>query len=159
MCVHIVWRMCFKTMGKVFLLSSEVLHTTSYMNAPSKLLQAVTIVTCIRAITGSNLNRYTTYPDWSRLDFFSPKKRIKIHRHKVGHDCFLPCLFQFINNFWHTETVYVKYVRKVPSTSRYTTRSTSMVCQRSYSFRLDAIIKDNRPISLGERLLKVIKPV
>jgi len=145
-------------MGKVLLLTSDVLHTMSYINAPCKLPQAVTLVTCIREITGSNLDRDTTYPDWSRLVFFSPKKRIKIWRHKVGHYCFLPYPFQFINNFWLTETV--KYIRrKVPSTSRYTTRSISLVCQRYYTFRLDAIIKDHRPIPLGERLLKAIKLV
>jgi len=78
-------------MGKVFLLTSEVLHTMSYMNAQCKLLQAVTLVTCTPEITSPNLNRDTTYPNWSRLVFFSPKKRIKIQRHKVGHDCFLSC--------------------------------------------------------------------
>jgi hypothetical protein len=86
-------------MGKVLLLNSDVLHIMSYMNALYKLPQAVTLVTCIREITGSNLDRDTTYPDWSRLVFFSPKKRIKIWRYKVGQDCFLPCPFQFINNF------------------------------------------------------------
>lgn len=131
-----------------------------YMNAPCKMPQAVTLVACIWEITSSNLDRDINRPDWSRVVSFSPNRRIKARRHKVGHDCFLPCPFKFINNFWYTDNVYVKYVtRKVPSTSRYTTRSIFIVCQRSYSVRSDAIIKDLRTISLGERLLKIIQPV
>jgi hypothetical protein len=68
----------------------------------NRLAQVVTLVTCIREVSGSNLGQHTDCPGRVFVVFLSPPRKVPGNYLKLGHYLVLPRCFQFIIRCLHS---------------------------------------------------------
>jgi hypothetical protein len=62
--------------------------------------EAIVPLACARMARGSNLGRDIDYPNWGDLVvFLSPSSQMPRQYINLGHDCFLPHIFQVIIHY------------------------------------------------------------
>jgi hypothetical protein len=89
--------LCDSHANKIYKDFTDILHVailTTQVVRPIKLVQAVTLVSCILKVPGSSLGRDTCYPDWGSFLFSSVATANSGIILQIEPDCFLPRPFR-----------------------------------------------------------------